>query len=174
MNKLQLFILCLIFPMILFAQEDLPVTPDVEVEVLTTELDRSTKPQTVQALITVRSADLTSLNLNFADLHSSVTPVAVTRGNENLWLINSDEANANNKVLAWQYITSEKTTQLLPGKWNTPYTLILELQVSFERMRELKKLSELTFILLAEINGTTFIASPIGRGQNITLKYGVL
>jgi hypothetical protein len=170
MNTFRCLIISLFIPFIVLAQEDLPVTQDVQIEVLTTELEKSTKPQTVQIVLTVGSGNTSSMNLYFESVISSITPVAVSRGTENLWLINADEANTNSKVLAWQYLATEKQTQVLPGDWSLPYTLTFELQISFERMRELKELDELIFTLSTEIGGKIFIASASGRGTIISLK----
>ena len=170
MTKKQLFIACLIFPFILLAQDELPVTQNIRVEVLTGELQKNSKVQKLNVNI---SCDVASPGqkyiLQLRGVESLLIPVQAQRDEETLWLIKSGAATDNNIVLAWDSI-NEVQLQLAPGSWPAPYSLQLEIRVSLSNLIEVPDITGTQLDVRVLDGGTESQAAPEGRGNQISLK----
>ena len=97
MNTFRCLIITLFIPFILLAQENLPVTQDVQVEVLTGELKITSKAQNMQIQIVCNSASPgQKYILDLKDVKGLLVPINAARDDEALWLINS--ADGKGKV----------------------------------------------------------------------------
>lgn len=170
MNKLYLVILSLIFPLFLFSQENLPVTQDVQVEVVTSELEKNSKSQNLQVKISCNAAAQgQKLILDLKEIKGLLMPISARRDDESLWLIKSADANENNIVLAWETIDDTRL-QLAPGEWPLPYTLDLQIRVSFTNLKDVPNISGTQLDVTMLTGGSESLASPTGRGNQISLK----
>ena len=170
MNKLYLVILSLIFPLFLFSQENLPVTQDVQVEVVTSELEKNSKSQNLQVKISCNAAAPgQKLILDLREIKGLLMPISVRRDDESLWLIKSADANDNNIVLAWETIDDAKL-QLSPGNWTTPFSLELQIQVSFTNLKDVPNISGTQLDITVLTGSAESLAAPTGRGNQISLK----
>lgn len=170
MNKLHLFILSIILPLLLSAQENLPVTQDVQVEVLTSELQISSKAQTVRMEITCNSASPGQLlTLDLKDVKGVMLPVSAERDGDALWLIQSPDANTNDIVLAWDTV-DETMLQLSPGAWTTPYTIELQIKLSFTNLIDVPNITATQLDVIVRDGSIENLASPTGRGNQISLN----
>lgn len=170
MKKLITLTISIILPLLLIAQENLPVIQDIQYEVLTDSLNRNSKVQTLQIQITCDASTTGEIfNLQFRDMSGLLVPVAVERDGEELWLIQSENTSNNDIVLAWQTLNNT-VLQLLPGDWTAPYRLDLVIQVNLDNLKELENLSETRLDLTILRNTAEYLAVPTGRGNQIGLK----
>ena len=170
MKKLITLTISIILPLLLIAQENLPVIQDIQYEVLTDSLNRNSKVQTLQIQITCDASTTGEIfNLQFRDMSGLLVPVAVERDGEELWLIQSENTSNNDIVLAWQTLNNT-VLQLLPGDWTVPYRLDLVIQVNLDNLKELENLSETRLDLTILRNTAEYLAVPTGRGNQIGLK----
>ena len=170
MNTFRCLIITLFIPFILLAQENLPVTQDVQVEVLTGELKITSKAQNMQIQIVCNSASPgLKYILDLKDVKGLLVPINAARDDEALWLINSADANANNVVLAWDTIDETKL-QLSPGNWAIPFTLDLQIRVSFTNLIDVPNIIETQLDVTVINGGSENLAAPTGRGNQISLN----
>jgi hypothetical protein len=160
--------------MILFslsvAQENPPRTDDVQIEVLTTSLDKSSKAQILQVEITCNnSLPGQKLNLTLNAVSGIYVPVSAERNDEALWLIKSEEANDNEEILSWQTIDNTQL-QLSPGNWATPYRLDLQIQISLTNLKDMANVTTTDVELILTGSGEEQLATPTGRGNQISLN----
>jgi hypothetical protein len=170
MKKIHLISLCIIFPFLLFAQDNPPLTEDVTVEVQNTELEKRGKSQTLQVEITCNSSVAgQTMNLQLRGITGKYILVSAERDDQPLWLIQSETANENDVVLSWQ--TADDTQlRLFPGNWPAPYRLNLQIQASLTNLKDVVNITETQLDVLIPGAGGEELASPTGRGNKISLK----
>jgi hypothetical protein len=157
-------------PFILLAQEDLPVTEDVQIEVLSGELKITSKAQNMRIQIICNSASPgQKYVLDLKEVKGLLVPINAVRDDEALWLINSADANINNVVLAWDTIDDTKL-QLSPGNWATPFTLDLQIRLSFTNLIDVPNITETQLDVTVVDGGSENLAAPTGRGNQISLN----
>jgi hypothetical protein len=169
MNRIC-FVLSLIVPVILLAQENLPLLPDVRYEILTDSLEKNSKAQMLRLQINCTSSQAgQKYSLELKALSGLPVLVDASRDGTALWLIQSPIANSNNSVLSWQMLDGG-VIQFSPGTWNTPFRLDLTLQISPENIKDLQNLTDSQIGLKVLRNNTVYLATPSGRGNKIFLK----
>jgi len=146
-------------------------TSTIRLQVLTSELQKIKKPQSVSVEIQVDEPQpVTEFKLVLDRITAKLTPVRVRLNGVELWLINSKSGTTNDKVLTWNFDSVKSELHLLPGKWRVPYVLEMDLQVDLLAVDEIAALSSATFNLQAEVSGRSLEVSATGRGKNISLK----
>jgi hypothetical protein len=169
MNKLLVMILCIGSPLLLVAQNSRPITDDIQVEVMTTELNKSINSQNILIRLTCNTS-VQSLLSGMRNVKSSLIPVSASRGTENLWLIKSNTAHDSSQVMAWNADADNSQLALYPGNWNPPYEIELNLRASFPNLGIIQNLKQIEFVVQVRMGNTLFEATPTGAGNIITLK----
>jgi len=164
------FIISLILPVVIMAQENLPLLPDVKYEILTDSLEKNSKAQTLRLQINCTSSQAgQKYSLELGVLAGLPVLVDANRDGTALWLIQSPDANSNNSVLSWQMLDGG-VIQLSPGNWNIPFRLDLTLQISPENIKDLQNLTDTRVDLKILRNNAVYFGTPSGRGNKIFLK----
>jgi len=168
LRTIAMFLLVLISAAI--AQENLTESNDVQIEVLTSELQKTNKPQVLQVAITCdRALPNQAFSMSLSGMEALMILTAARLDDQALWLIKAPEANENKTVMAWN-MTDDKRLQLLPGDWTVPFRLELELQCSLTSVRSVQDSTSATIDLQIIRGASVYRAVPVGRGNLINLK----
>ena len=152
------------------AQENIPTTSDALIEVLTASLEKNTKAQRLQVLITSNTATQgQAMRLQMTDVSAVPVLISASRGDEPLWLIQSETANENAAVLSWR-VDENNYLQISPGNWSAPYEITLEIQISLNNIKDLENIENTRLDLFLSSGDVELIASSTGRGNQISLK----
>ncbi len=146
-------------------------TSTIRLQVLTSELQKIKKPQSVSVEIQVNEPQpVTEFRLILDRVAAKLTPVKVRLNGADLWLINGNSGATNDKVLTWNFDTVKSELHLLPGKWRVPYVLEMDVQVDLLALDEIAASTSATFNVQADVAGRSLEVSATGRGNNISLK----
>ncbi len=170
MYKLRYSVLCLFLPLLLLAQDNLPVTQSVQVEVLTSELQKNSRAQNLHIKISCTTAQPgQKFLLDLNEINAVLVPIKASRDEDALWLVKANEANDNDIVLAWN-ANAEDQLQLAPGAWTTPYEIDLQIQISFSNLIDVPNITETQLDVIVVDGSLESLASPTGRGNQISLN----
>lgn len=173
MEKKRLITLSLlmIFNFSIFAQDAKPSTSALTFEVLNTSLKNNKEPQNIKILINCNDTqDIPSINLLMPQIKAMWSMVSTRLNGQSLWLIKSERGSNNANVLAWDLNAQESQLILYPGKWPTPYTLELEIQVNLKESEDSLNNTTATMIMEAVIAGRSYQCSPTGRGNQLSMQ----
>ena len=168
-RRYALFIIAF-FTCQIMAQENIPVTDNVQIEVQTPSLMKNSKSQRV--IVNIACNTWTTgqeMHLKLSDADGIPVPISMTRNNEPLWMIQSEKANDNTAVMSWQ-VTEDNILVLFPGNWSTPFDLSLEMQLSLVDIINLENTENTRLDLFLITNGVESLAGTQGRGNEISLK----
>ena len=172
MNK-SIFYWALIFffAPILLAQEIKPVISNVKYQIVTESLVLANYPQDLEIEINKEiNENIQSLILGIPDLNAELYVVSAQLNGEQIWLIRSDNAARNAKVLAWNYNAKTSQLSLYPPDWRTNYRLEITLTIhlikgTVDNITKIKKV-----IAEAEIQGRKYLCNVQGRGNEVIIK----
>ncbi len=171
MNKIIFYLFTAIFPLLVLAQDSLPVTQNVQVEVLTSELQKNSKAQNLVLSITCNSFTAgQKLVLSLKNMEGIFVPVEANRDETSIWLQNAESAHENEIILAWTQSEDENGLQLSPGAWTPPFRLDLKIQVSLSNLKDMPDVSETQLEVLVSDGNSQSLAAATGRGNQISLK----
>ena len=159
------------FISILPAQQNKPTTSDISIEVITETIQITNKPQIILIRITCSSiTDLQYLSMKYTNSSANWSLISALLNGESLWLLQSDSASDNDKVLAWNSNKNESNFLLYPSDWQTIFTLDLEIQINLMNISSLTIDSQDQIILDAIYNCITYECITSGRGNTIIFK----
>lgn len=165
------FIAFLLFSTVLFAQEENLVTSEINFEVVSESLQITKKPQTVSVRITCGSGEFVQFfNLRFAETDAVWSLISARLNGDSLWLIQSNSAPSQNKVLSWETEKGKSQLILYPAAWQSDYVLDLEIQINLEKTSDIVKDTDDTILLGANLPSGSYECSPAGRGNIISVK----
>ena len=168
-RRYALFIIAF-FTYQIMAQENIPVTDNVQIEVQTPSLMKYSKAQRVIVNITCNTWTTgQEMHLRLSDATGIPVPISITRNNEPLWMIQSEKASDNTVVMSWQ-VTEDNILILFPGNWSTPFDLNLEMQISLVDIINLENTENTRLDLFLVTGGSELLAETKGRGNEISLK----
>jgi hypothetical protein len=153
------------------AQNSVQTTGLVEYEVLTSELQYTVEPQSIQLKIDiVGTAMVNNIDINLGGTQGKLTLLSAEKSGTALWLIPSQQNAARDNVLAWNYSDSAGILSIYPSPYPEPYTLILEIQVNLNRNNVLAENQQYSVLVEANLPNGMFAATATGRGNLITLN----
>lgn len=155
---------------IAFGQQITSQTNSVRAEVVTAELAKSAKPQSLSVTINcdeLQKVSQFNLSINNADCRFALRSARLN--NEELWLMRADAEAPNDKVLAWSESFDGKKLLLYPSAWNAPYILELDVQVTLKNSETLSKDQLLGFLVEAGYGNQIYQALPSGRGVDVKI-----
>ena len=108
--------------------------------------------------------------MKYANSSANWSLISALLNGESLWLLQSDSASDNDRVLAWNSNKNESNFLLYPSDWQTIFTLDLEIQINLMNISSLTIDSQDQIILDAIYNGITYECITSGRGNTIIFK----
>ena len=153
------------------AQNTLPATALVEYEVLTTELQSNSQPQSIRLKInTTAAVTVNNIDINLTGNKGKLTLLYAERSETALWLLQSQENAARDNVLAWNYSDSTGILRLYPAPNSEPFVLTLEIQVNLNNKTSSEGNQQNSVMVEANLPNGMFAATATGRGNIITLN----
>jgi len=152
--------------------QDEPLTSDISYEVLTDVLEIADKPQTLIISINCNSdGPVQYLALDLQGIPSVMSLVSATLNNKPLWLIQSKGAEQTlPNILSWHFEKENSRLVLYPGSWAAGYLLDIEIQVSIDKLNEIRTEESETVRMETQLPSGKFSAISSGRGNKIIFQ----
>ena len=167
------FIICVLIISSTFisAQNSNPTTNDIQYSVLSESIEKTNEAQ--ELIIEIRKNTIETPNyivVSLENMDSFLTLFEAKLDNEDLWLLKSNVASKDEKIIAWDY--DKKTSQLFiyPYNWKTNYTLELNIQVNIKDISSVENKNSERVVVTADINDQLLNASATGRGNEIQIR----
>jgi hypothetical protein len=161
----------LLLSTVLFAQQENLITSEIKFEVDSESLQITEKPQTISVKIACESAEVVQFyNLRFAETDAVWSLISARLNGDSLWLIQSNSAPSQNKVLSWETEKSKSHLILFPASWQSGYVLELEIQINLEHTSNIVNDTDEKILLGANLPSGSYESSPFGRGNRISFK----
>ena len=172
MKKYYIIIIAfVVFIQVMYAQNDIQKTSDVQIDVKTEFLEKTKQPQQLSVQINKNSFETPGyFSIALDNIESVLTLLSAQRNNEDLWLLNSTSASSNEKVITWNFDKENSRLNIYPYNWNSTYVLDLNIQVNFKNISSIENETSTIVVLTAELGGSLFEALPSGEGNNIQIR----
>ena len=165
------FLILMIYPFLLIAQDTKPTTSALTFEVLSTSLQMSKEPQNIRIIISCNgSQDIESLTLKMTQIKALWSVVSAKLNNQPLWLIKSENMSNKDDVLAWNLSAQDSELILFPNEWSTPYVMELEIQLNLNDPKISQKEASTNITMEASMAGESYHCSPTGRGNQLSVQ----
>ncbi len=156
---------------VVFGQDQLPVTNQINIEVLSPSITISKQPQNMT--IRIGANDAASLDFIALQLDSTQavwTVLSARVDGQELWLVQSDVRPDKDNLMAWRYDSETQLLRIYPGQWPAGFELDLEVQLNLVNLRTAgEKISD-RVVALASISSVVSRCSESGRGGLISLN----
>ena len=166
-----IFLVIMIIPFVLLAQDTKPNTSALSFEVLNEALKMSKEPQSIKILLNCDgSQDLELVIIKMPQMQAIWSVVSAKFNDQLLWLIKSQSSSNNSNVLAWDLDKQNSELILYPNEWSTPYVLELDIQLNMKDIQDSQKDTDETINMEAVIAGVSYHCSPSGRGNQLRMQ----
>ena len=156
---------------VVYGQNQLPVTSEVTIEVLSPSLTISKQPQNMTIRIGANSiGSLEFIAIQLDSTQAVWTVLSARVDGQELWLVQSDARPDKDNLMGWQYNSEMQMLQIYPGQWPAGFQLELEVQLNLINTRAAGERTSDRVIAMASTGTILSRCSESGQGGLISLN----